>query len=57
MRGALIDKEARKILNQGIDETKKKTAAKMLKMGKLTVEEVAECSELSITEVERLARL
>ena len=57
MSGALIETEARKILNQGINLTKKKTAMKLLKMGKLTVEEIAECSELSVTEVEQLAGL
>ena len=29
----------------------------MLKMGKLTIEEIAECSELSVEEVEQLAKL
>ena len=43
--------------DQGIDLTKKKTAIKLLKMGKLTIEEIAECSELSVTEVEQLAGL
>lgn len=65
MGGALVETEARTILNQGIkqgksqgiSETKKKTALKMLKMGKLTIEEIAECSELSVEEVERLAGL
>ena len=57
MGGALIETVARKILNQGIDLTKKKTAIKLLKMGKLTIEEIAECSELSVTEVEQLAGL
>lgn len=69
MRGALIETEARVILKQGIsqgikqgisqgvNETKKKTALKMLKMGKLTIEEIAECSELSVEEVEQLAGL
>ena len=57
MGGALIETEARKILNQGIDLTKKKTAIKLLKMGKLTIEEIAECSELSVTEVEQLVGL
>ena len=69
MSGALIETEARTILNQGIkqgieqgksqgiNETKKKTALKMLKMEKLTIEEIAECSELSVAEVEQLARL
>lgn len=61
MGGALIETEARIILNQGksegISETKKKTALRMLKIGKLTIEEIAECSELSMAEVEQLARL
>ena len=57
MGGALIETEARKILNQGIDLTKKKTAIKLLKTGKLTIEEIAECSELSVTEIEQLAGL
>lgn len=57
MGGALIETEARKILNQGIDQTKKKTALRMLKMGKLTVEEIAECAELSVAEVEQLEEL
>ena len=59
MGGALIETEARTILNQGKSqgekETKRKTALKMLKMGKLTIEEIAECSELSVAEVEQLA--
>ncbi len=61
MRGSLIQTEARTILNrgisQGISETKKETALRMLKMGKLTVEEIAECSALSVAEVEQLANL
>ena len=61
MSGALIETSARTILNQGIKqgirETKKQTALRMLKMGKLTIEEVAECSELSVAEVEQLAGL
>ena len=57
MRGPLIQTEARTILNQGINETKKKIALRMLKMEKLTIEEIAECSELSVKEVEQLAGL
>ena len=57
MRGALIETEARRILNQGRNEMKKKAAIKMLNMGKLTIEEIAECSELSVSEVEQLAEL
>ncbi|HAP21758.1 MAG TPA: hypothetical protein DCR27_10835, partial [Lachnospiraceae bacterium] len=56
MRGPLIQTEARTILNrgisqgisqgitQGISENKKETALRMLKAGKLTVEEIAEYS-------------
>ena len=51
MRGTLIETSARKIKN----EAKKEVAISMLKVGKLTIEEIAECTELSITEVEQLA--
>ncbi len=51
MRGPLIQTEARTILN----ESKKEIALRMLKMGKLTVEEIAEYSALSVAEVEQLA--
>ena len=66
MGGALIETEARIILNQGIsqgisqgkilgiDEAKKKTAGRMLKKGKFTIEEVAEYCELTVEEVEQL---
>ena len=65
MRGAMIETSARKILNQGIsqgisqgiNETKRKTALRMLETGKLTIEEIAEYTELSIAEVEQLAGL
>ncbi len=69
MRGPLIQTEARTILNrgisqgisqgitQGISENKKETALRMLKAGKLTVEEIAEYSALSVAEVEQLANL
>lgn len=65
MGGALIETEARVILNkgikqgleQGISDTRNKIALKMLENGKLAIEEIAECSGLSITEVEKLAKL
>ncbi len=65
MRGAMLETSARTILNQGIQqgksqgmqEAKQKTALKMLKMGKLTLEEIAEYSDLSVADVERLAGL
>lgn len=63
MGGALIETEARIILNQGIchgkilgiNEAKKKTAVRMLKKGKLSIEDVAECSRLTVEEVEQIA--
>ena len=61
MSGALIETSARTILNQGksqgISETKKKTALRMLKRGKLTIEEIAEDAGLSVAEVEQLTGL
>lgn len=62
MGGALIETEARGILNRGIEqginqgriEMKRETARKLLKRGKLTVEEIAEDTGLSIKEVEQL---
>ena len=57
MRGPLIQTEARTILNRGISENKKETALRMLKVGKLTVEEIAEYSALSVAEGEQLANL
>lgn len=61
MRGPLIQTRARTILNrgirQGISENKKETALRMLKAGKLTVEEIAEYSALSVAEVEQLMNL
>lgn len=57
MSGALIETEARKILNQGINETKRNAALNMLKRGKLTIQEIAEDLGLSVAEVEQLAGL
>ena len=57
MSGALIETEARRILNKGISETKMETALRMLKRGKMTVEEIAEDSGLSVAEVKQLAEL
>ena len=61
MSGALIETEARNILQQGIqqgiNEAKVKTAVKLLKRGKLTVEEIAEDTGLSVEEIEQLVGL
>ena len=51
MGGALVETSARKLKN----EAKREVAVSLLKMGKLTIEEIAECSELNIAEVEQLA--
>ena len=71
MGGALIETEARRILNKGRDEGKREgeregnregkregkreVALKMLKAGRLTTEEIVEYSGLSLAEVTRLA--
>ena len=51
MGGALVETSARKLKN----EAKREVAVSLLKMGKLTIAEIAECSELNIAEVEQLA--
>lgn len=60
MSGALIETEARTILNTGKQEGRQKereeTALRMLKAGKLPSEEIAEYSKLDIAQVEQLAR-
>ncbi len=63
MGGALIETDARIILkqgieqgkSQGIDETRRKTALRLLKRGKLTIEEIAEDTGLSVSEVQQFA--
>ena len=67
MGGALIETEARTILNQGISQgikqgidqgasiANRKTAFRMLKGGKLTIQEIVEYTGLSVAEVELLA--
>ncbi len=61
MGGALIETEARTILNQGKnqgrDETKKKMALRMLDDGELPVEKIARYSGLKVAEVEQLAKV
>ena len=61
MGGALIETSARTILNQGksqgISQNQRETALRMLKRGKMTIEEISEDTGLSIAEVEQLAGL
>ncbi len=61
MGGALIETEARTILNrgkaEGRDETKKEMALRMLQDGELSIDKVAKYSGLDIAEVELLVGL
>ena len=57
MSGALLETEARTILNRGKDEAKKETALRMLKDGELPIDKVAKYSGLDIAEVEILVGL
>ena len=54
MGGALIETEARRLRDEAMAEKARKTALRMLKSGKLTFEEIAEYSELSVEEVKQL---
>ncbi len=57
MGGALLETSARTILNQGISQNQRETALRMLKRGKMSIEEIAEDTGLSVKEVEQLAGL
>ena len=57
MGGALIETEARTILNRGKDEAKKETALRMLQDGELPIDKVAKYSGLDIAEVKLLVGL
>ena len=57
MSGALLETEARKILNRGKDEAKRETALRMLQDGELSIDKIAKYSGLDIAEVELLAGL
>ena len=61
MGGALIETEARTILNRGKDEgrneNKKETALRMLRDGVLPIERIAEYSGLDVAEIEQLEGL
>ena len=61
MSGALIETSARRILNQGISQgisqNQREMAIKLLKRGKLTLEEISEDTGLGVMEIEKLAEL
>ena len=51
MGGRVLDYEAKDILNQG----KRRVAENMLRLGKNSFEEIAQCAEMPVSEVEKLA--
>ena len=57
MSGALIETSARQIKTAAEIEKQKRIANRMLQAGKLTIEEIAEYTELKVTEIEQLAEL
>lgn len=57
MSGALLETEARTILNRGKDEAKKETALRMLMDGELSIDKIAKYSGLRVEDVEELAGL
>ena len=57
MRGPLIDTTARRLKNEAENEAKRKMVVRMFKTGKLTIEEIAECSGFSVAEEEQLVGL
>ena len=57
MGGALIETNARRLKTEAENEANRKSAQRMRDIGKLTIEEVAICSGLSVEEVEQIAGL
>ena len=55
MSGALIETSARRNKTTAEIEKQKRIANRMLQAGKLSVEEIAEYTELTVSEVELLA--
>ncbi len=60
MGGALIEKEARHLKDEGRREAKREYAIEMalrkLKQGKLTIEEISEITKRSVAEIEKLKK-
>lgn len=57
MGGALLETSARRLKNEAENETKKKTALRMLQDGELSIDKIAKYSGLDIAEVKLLAGL
>ena len=57
MGGALLETSARRLKNEAENETKKKTALRMLQDGELSIDKIAKYSGLDVEDVEQLAKL
>ncbi len=57
MSGALLETEARTILNRGKDEAKKETAFRMLQDGELSIDKIAKYSGFDVAEIKLLEGL
>lgn len=57
MGGALLETSARRLKNEAENETKKKTALRMLQDGELSIDKIAKYSGLRVEDVEELAGL
>lgn len=57
MRGPLIETEARRLRDEGRRKYAIETALRMLKRGKLTIEEISEITELSVAKIEQLKKV
>ncbi len=60
MGGKVLNYEAKDILNQGVsqglDQGRREVAENMIKLGKNSFEEIAQCAMMSVSEVEKLAK-
>lgn len=57
MRGPMIETEAKRMLNKGINKEKRETALRMIQDGVLPIEKIAKYSGLAIKELEELTKL
>ncbi|MEH2944096.1 hypothetical protein VSQ32_14810 [Lachnospiraceae bacterium KK002] len=57
MKSALKEPGTRRVLNEGINETRKEIVLRMLRDGALSVEKIAEYTGLDVAQVEQLAKL
>ena len=57
MKSALKEPGTRRVLNEGIKETRKESVLRMLRDGALSVEKIAEYTGLDVAQVEQLAKL